>query len=394
MSSKELGVLFSSAQERPGLPPVRAKVENAWIYWWVGANELLLRANETGHVLRYVSGPKDDPSSYQELFVVPEGTKVMAAFSRTQRPLRRADVEPQLSYFEVKADLSASLARLGPVFVPPDGRKTIRAMPLTHIRAGEAIEPLHGDEISLIASYREPWGSGFAGERRAVENRTWHPGSRAFRDVANTPNRGAKRTTVLDVDSAEQAMDAIRGRPIDSIRRLNIFTHAYPGLISLSGYFEGEETYLNQAKDNDRGQPIGGGIDGSVTDWLNSDDEGRQKRDDVRSRFTKHGEILLFLCNGGLGTGMSLAMDIARCFNVRVLAYSDAIGYYIDFASGRVDRNLTSRGLVSDAAYDGARASGKIAPGYPFVVEAPEDVPDGSHLRPDRPIGKPKRPAS
>lgn len=347
MSSTELGVLFSSSQERAGLPPARSKVENAWIYWWVGSSELLLRANEKGHVLRYASGPKDDPASYQEVFVVVEGTKVMAAFSRTQRPLRRADVEPQLSYFEVKEDLSASLSRLGPVFVPPDGRKVIRTLPLTHIRAGEAIEPLHGDEISLIASYREPWGSSFAGERRAVEARTWHPGSRAFRDVANTPNRGAKRTTLLDVPDAERALAAIQSRPPDSIRRLNLFTHAYPGLISLSGHFDGAETYLNQAKDNDSGQPIGGGIDGSVIDWLNSDDIGRAMRDDVRARFTKHGEILLFLCNGGLGTGMSLAMDIARCFNVRVLAYSDAIGYYIDFASGKVDRNLTSRGLAA-----------------------------------------------
>jgi hypothetical protein len=72
-----------------------------------------------------------------------------------------------------------------------------------------------------------------------------------------------------------------------------------------------------------------------------------------------------FFLAGGLGTGASLAIDLAASLNVRVLAYTQPIGYYIDFPNGRIDRNLTSIGLV----------------------------PDGSHVRPNRTFPKPRRPA-
>lgn len=75
-----------------------------------------------------------------------------------------------------------------------------------------------------------------------------------------------------------------------------------------------------------------------------------------------------------------------------MLAYSDPIGYYIDFADGKLNRNLTSKGLVPDSGFDGAKASGKIAAGYPCIVAVPSGVSDGAHVRPDKNVDKPKNP--
>lgn len=188
-------------------------------------------------------------------------------------------------------------------------------------------------------------------------------------------------------------MREVLKRPSGSIRRLNVFTHANPGLISLSGRMQGKDVILNGAAFVED-QPIAGGLDGRVVVWWNEDEVGRVQRDEMRRRFTAHGEILLFLCNGGLGRGLSLAIDLAKCLNVRVLAYSEPIGYYVEFSRGRVDRNLTSTGLVLDEQFEAAKTSGRVAPGYPFVAEAPDDIPHGNHVEPDKKVGKPKKPAS
>lgn len=153
MSGKKLNVFLSDLTERKGLPPVRGKVDDAWVYFWVGETENLLRADAKGHVLRHVSGPVDAKESYQELFVVEEGTTARVAFSRTEKPLRRVDVEVQLTSFEINENLSAGLAGLGPIFVPRSGKKKVGPpLPMAHVRATSAIAALKGDEISRSSS--------------------------------------------------------------------------------------------------------------------------------------------------------------------------------------------------------------------------------------------------
>src|SRR5687768_8808109 len=102
MSGEKLNVFLSDLEERPGLPPARGKVKDAWVYFWTDSEEHLLRADAQGHVLRHVTGPIDKKESYQDLFVVEEGSKARVAFSRSQKPLRRSDIELQLTSFDIK----------------------------------------------------------------------------------------------------------------------------------------------------------------------------------------------------------------------------------------------------------------------------------------------------
>src|SRR6478609_6830235 len=265
--SDDLNVLLSRLEARPGLPPARSKVTNAWVYFWANDQELTLRADENGHVLRHVSGPIDDKASYQELFVTQVGTRAQVGFSLGEKPLRRADIEPQLELFTLKNDLSDPG---GPIFDPKSGRKKVPALPKTHIRAEFPSEVLKGDELSFIADYPEKWGPSLASESKAAADKVWHPGTRSFRDVANTANRpdpskpkekAAARTKLIPVSTAGGFFAEIQSRPPNSIRRLNLFTHATPGLISLSGFFDGKDTFLNPAKRNADGMPFDGGLD-------------------------------------------------------------------------------------------------------------------------------------
>lgn len=188
--SEELHVLLSSEEERENLPPVRGKVTDAWVYWWEDGKELLLRADAKGHVLEHVSGPENDKKSYQKLFVVKSETRAQVAFSPGDDIIRRADVEPQLKGVQVEKSMSASLAAIGPIFVPKSGKKTVKVLPMAEVRLGPGIGPLKGDEISLIADFPEPWRGSIAAERKAaLVDKTWHPGSQSFTDVANRRTR-------------------------------------------------------------------------------------------------------------------------------------------------------------------------------------------------------------
>jgi len=392
---KQLNVIISTKQERPGLPPSRTLVENAWVYWWVDNTELLLRANATGRVMALTSGPPNQPQSYQTLFTVDEDTAVSAAFSVATNPLARGDVEPQLEGRLVKESLSAALASIGSVSVPANGQTTVTVLPLAEIKLGPAIEALTGDEISLISTYPAPWDGNLRAEiKAATQDLTWHPGTVSFRAVANTPNRGQARTILKDVQTFADMLNLIRGRPKNSIRRLNIFAHANPGLIGLSGSMSGTTITMVGSLFNEDRQRIAGGIDSEAVAFLDFDEEGKRVRDDLRTRFIKQAEILLFLCNGGLGRGLSLAQDLAQAFNVRVLAYNDPVGYYVEFPGGKANRDLTSRGLLTldDPGFAAAKAAGTIAPGYPFAITAPASVPQGLHLKPDKIVPKPKKP--
>jgi hypothetical protein len=258
-----------------------------------------------------------------------------------------------------------------------------------------------GTELSLIASYDMPWDGNLKAEIKAAQDKRWHPGSVSFETVANTPNVGSKkRTEVVTVDSVMSMLGAIldsdaKGdtrRKDDSITRVNIFAHGNPGLIGLSGRLDGDTIMMNPHDSDEKGRPIGAlAFDAMV--WLNEDDEGRLIRDTVRRKFTAGAEILLFLCNGGLGRGVTLAMDLSQCFNVRVLGYAEPIGYYVEFPGGRsANHNLTSIDLVPDTQFDSAKASGRINAGYPVVVQTPAGTSRGEHVQPDRAFPKPKTP--
>ena len=210
-------------------------------------------------------------------------------------------------------------------------------LPTAEIRLAGPIAFLTGDEVSVLGDFPMPWDGNLAAEKAAAAADEWHPGTRSFRVVAGTPNSGQTRTQVFDVGSIGEVLGAILGPPNkprsnNSILRLNIITHANPGLIGLRGKIDANKALVMElAADDDQGAPFAGGLDASVLTFLDANPAGRVLRDQLRAKFKDKAQILLFLCNGGLGKGVALAIDVSRCLNVRVLAYTDPIGYYVEF---------------------------------------------------------------
>lgn len=396
MSKKrKLHVIFSVEDDRG----VRAKVKDAWAYWWTGSERFVLRIDEGGHVLQHTSGALDNPSSYQTVFSTDEGSSARVGFSFTPKPLDEEDVQDQLKTREVRLSLPASLARLGPIRVPTDGTKTVVKVlpPLAELRLPEAVEDPTGTELTLVGQFPMPWDGNRSAEIRAAQEKRWHPGTKSFEVVANTPNQGRETLTeVKPCGSFAEFVQNVRGgdanaRAKGSLRRVNIISHANPGLISFSGKLEGRDIILRGRDSSGGGVPIAGALDMTVLQWMNEDANGRRLRDQIREKFTKRGEILLFVCGAGMGRGLALMQDIAKCFGVRVLGYEDEVGYYVEFPGARIERNLTSVGRIPDAEFEAAKASGKVAPGYPFAVKAPPEIPRANHLREFRAAPKPRR---
>lgn len=247
-----------------------------------------------------------------------------------------------------------------------------------------AVAPLQGAEVTLVAAYPRPkgWGtfktaSGDAKEIKVIESGNWHPCTDDFLIVANTPNIGAQRTEIVMVSSFGEFLGAILDgpagpRPAGSIRRLNVISHGVPGLISFGGRVDDNgDCFLNlsrQATTSNPTAPMGGGLDTSVVNWL--DTTAKATRDDCRKKFHAKADIALILCNGGLGASATLSVDIARSFAVAVRGYREEVFFHRLFSDGRIlERNLTSVGR------DGPRGKG-----YPCRVPVPVELA-GNHLQ-------------
>ena len=235
--------------------------------------------------------------------------------------------------------------------------------------------PTRGTEVTVVGNFPRPaaWGtrgsaSGDAAEVPLMLAKTWHPTTDDFLTVANVPNIGQKKplTRVFVIDNVGEMLGAIldldaKGkprRPLQSIKRFNIISHgiAQIGKFALYGMAgtirDNGDCFINLSipeNNNDPNAPMGGGLDESVLDWL--DTTAQSLRNDCRDRFRKDGEIGLILCNSAgvpLGFASQLLMPrLAKTFNIRVRGYDDEIVYdnLFDTQTKRIKkRDLTKIG--------------------------------------------------
>jgi hypothetical protein len=233
-----------------------------------------------------------------------------------------------------------------------------------------AAAPPQPIEISAIGRYPVPaaWESNGKTELAVLAAGNWHPTTADFEAVAEVPNKPKPRTIVTEVGMLSELLGIIiktmKGgdRPNASIARLNIISHANPGVIGLSGTVADDGSCsLGRFDIND---PLNSeGIDSSAMTWL--DTTGQSLRDDARTKFAPGGEIWLLVCNGATaGPSMLLAGDMARTFRVPVVAYNHPLHYWPEKnASGTqvTKRCVTSIG-PSGAKGDGYFCWVKVAP--------------------------------
>ncbi|MGB7292650.1 MAG: hypothetical protein WBD99_10800 [Thermodesulfobacteriota bacterium] len=252
------------------------------------------------------------------------------------------------------------------------------------------------DEVSVIAKYPRPkaWGTfgTAAGDLAEIQTSNtsgshWSPTSDYFRIVARTPHQHKKGITeIFEVETLGEMLGAMltdangNARKKHSVRRFNIFAHGNPGLIGLSGTVSatGDVTLGTSSEPSD---PLKRHrIDTSVINFLN--ESGKALRDQAREKFLPNAEIALILCNGGVGPGMLLALDLAKTFHVTVQAYEEEIFYRFDFNTSTnriIDRNITSVG-----------EKGKQGKGYLCAVSVPAALA-GTHLQFTKTAPKPSK---
>lgn len=113
----------------------RAKIKNAWIYWRSPQGNLVLRANDQGHVLRHTGGDPSRPENYRELFSATENDSVEVAYNVEPAQLDEPSIGARLTGHTVEISLDKTLAGLGPIFVPPGGQQVdVKVLPLCEIR--------------------------------------------------------------------------------------------------------------------------------------------------------------------------------------------------------------------------------------------------------------------
>ena len=215
-------------------------------------------------------------------------------------------------------------------------------------------------EITLVGKFPRPaaWGkrgtpAGDAAEIKLLETkpRNWHPCTEDFQDVAKVPNTQRSMTQIYNpLSNIGELLGAILDlgsgntprRPERSIKRLNLISHGLGAagrepIYGLSGEIEDDGTCFlfgsvpEGAGPNGANAPMDSrGIDGQLLHWLNT--TAKDLRDQCRARFREDGEIGLVLCNsGGNAFATNVAMlrgQLAKTFNVAVLAYDDEIYYH------------------------------------------------------------------
>lgn len=218
-------------------------------------------------------------------------------------------------------------------------------------------------EVTIYAQFPDPWlGNEHAEvaalrDKRDANNMRWEPTSTAFRATCLAHTKLASECD----DFSTFAGPILKQQP-RSISRLNLITHANPGLFALSGYLKVTEkstvVYLG-TQPNQTDNPQGYSsrqIDGDLIDWLNGrlntstdpdQPTGKWYRDEIRKRFRADAEFWIYGCHGGAGTGLELLIAIAAAFNVTTRGFRDPVRfdptYSPEFATQGVRDRVVSR---------------------------------------------------
>lgn len=153
MSEKRRVHLFFSEVDQSR---ARTKIKNAWIYWRTPQGNLVLRANEQGHVLRHTDGDPGRPENYRELFSSAEGDPVEVAYNVEQAQLDEPSIVARLTNHKVEVSLDETLAGLGPIFVPPGGQRVdVKVLPLCEIRLPKYHRSLRAIAVVMFGGARD-----------------------------------------------------------------------------------------------------------------------------------------------------------------------------------------------------------------------------------------------
>lgn len=199
-------------------------------------------------------------------------------------------------------------------------------------------------EITLVGDFKNPFTS-IKEEVKAMKEGRWEPSTDDFQDVGGRVARVDSYLSVLGAILVEGDSETHAG----SISRINIFTHANSNLIALGGRIEVGSISTNVLLN------VQNAISSDTLDNLNNQGaifnvQSKVKKlakkdftlDDVRARFAKDAVIVLYACRSGVEG--ALLQRLADTFQVKVIGFTDLIGYFPNYTE--VPARVTNRRRV------------------------------------------------
>jgi hypothetical protein len=168
-----------------------------------------------------------------------------------------------------------------------------------------------------------------AQELSKLSNNLWSPGTKDFVAVVNAVSANA-----VTADSFGEFLGAIVTSPANSIKRINLLTHANPDIIAFSGKLISTATLSPDVQmDVNAGGSTLVSLDTVSIQAIAApgvffqlpNNPTKFTITDIRSRFSSDGLILLLACHSGLLS--TFLQDIANFFRVAVVGFTSAIAY-------------------------------------------------------------------
>jgi hypothetical protein len=218
----------------------------------------------------------------------------------------------------------------------------------------KAPAPTAVKEISVAGQFDNPFSGDLAKEIAAMQGRRWAPSTDDFVAVAGN---------AIVSDSLDQFASTIlfegatpKERPVKSLGRVNVFTHANPNLIAFTG------TITPQTISSDVMLDVPSALSSSTLQTWNapgfflilpSNPKKHFTLDDIRSRFSgTDAKLVLYACHSGLAP--TFLQKIADTFQVTVIGFKDVIAYCPTFTVSplTVDRKHIGIGSCAGAVTD------------------------------------------
>ena len=195
--------------------------------------------------------------------------------------------------------------------------------------------------INMCGTFTNPWANRPAEEKRRIEAtkvdpEAWHPSTDDFIAVCG-------KLKPVQVSSFTDFLNQIRQQNPGTIGRINIWSHANPGLIAFSGDIDKStgKVMLDRR----------GALDDSTWgSWpkgakIGSEDIVLRRAIDLRNRFAVNAEIVFYMCGAGDGgLGKQLLQSVANVFAVTAKGPPAEIMLcaYWDSAQGPIKRGFAS----------------------------------------------------
>jgi hypothetical protein len=198
--------------------------------------------------------------------------------------------------------------------------------------------------LNIAGDFSPPWKNADE-EKQVVEGKVpqkkWHPGTPDFEALAR--NTKGLFATPHDLKGF---LGLIQAQKPKSIERINIFSHANPGLLAFRGVIKADsgDVYFRQHKDVDF-------LDEAILQKREWDPEIDKTEPfghiaaALRDRFSDGAEITLFVCNSSKGVGAPLLQELANTFGVVVKGLDKEIFTLVDW--DKKPKSPIDRGYMS-----------------------------------------------